>query len=348
MLDIKELVKDIDATILEDELNSAEISGFYDTGSYLLNAGFSGNFDGGVPSNKITVFAGEEATGKTFFVLNILHSFLKKYPNGIVVYNDTESAVTKDIFESHGIDSSKIMVVEPETIEDFRKYAIQILSKYKETPKEERPPMIIVLDSLGNLGSRKEMLEGEKDSGVQDMTKAKVIRSTFRILNLRYLAKLDVPLFITNHLYTSVGSFITKAEMGGGGGIKYNASSIVFLSKKKDKDNPDDGNLITATFVKSRLTKEKKKVEVSLSYSKGLSRYHGLIDLGEKYDIIKRVGNRYQMGEKTVPRKTIMDNPKTYFSDEIMKQLEEAAKKEFYYGSAIENMNDGEKEINDS
>jgi len=123
-------------------------------------------------------------------------------------------------------------------------------------------------------------------------------------------------------------------EMSGGAGLKYASSSIAMLSKKKDKDGTDViGNIVKVQMAKSRFTQENKKVEVKLSYSTGLDRYYGLLDLAEKYDIIKKVSTRYEMPDGTkVFGKTINQDPEKYFTEDIMTKLEEVAKKEFLYG----------------
>ena len=123
--------------------------------------------------------------------------------------------------------------------------------------------------------------------------------------------------------------------MGGGSGLKYAASSIIYLSKKKEKDGTEVvGNIIKATTHKSRLSKENKTVEIRLFYDeRGLDKYYGLIELAEKYDIFQKAGTRYKMPDGTTQfGKTIMENPQKYFTPDVMQQLDDAAKKEFTYG----------------
>ena len=130
---LTDVVKGIDnSNLLSEGGNSSEFSGSIDTGSYILNAVLSGSLYGGVPNNKITAFAGESATGKTFFVLGVLKQFLKDNPDGGVIYFDTEAAVTKDMMSSRGIDPSKVVIVEPASIEDFRTSATRILTNYND------------------------------------------------------------------------------------------------------------------------------------------------------------------------------------------------------------------------
>lgn len=327
------ICKDIENTsILEDGKNSSEFSGTIDTGSYILNAVLSGSIYGGVPNNKITAFAGESATGKTFFVLGIVKTFLDQNPEGGVIYFDTEAAVTRKMMTDRGIDPKRVAISEPRSIEEFRTNATRIVTSYSET--KDPPPMMMVLDSLGMLSSEKELEDSESGKSARDMTKAGLLRGAFRVLSLK-LAKANVPLLVTNHVYDVVGAYVPTKEISGGSGLKYAASSIAMLSKKKDRDDNKDviGNIIKVSMFKSRFTKENKVVEVKLSFDKGLDRYYGLLELAEKYGIIKKVSTRYELpnGEK-VFGKTIDANPEKYFTEEILRALDDAAKKEFQYG----------------
>jgi RecA/RadA recombinase len=328
---LNNIISGIDNTdVLAEGKNSSEFSGSIDTGSYILNAALSGSLYGGVPNNKITAFAGESATGKTFFVLGVIQQFLQDNPEGGVIYFDTEAAVTKSMMEDRDIDISRVVISEPQSIEEFRTNAVRMLDSYNDGNK--KPPMMMVLDSLGMLSSVKELEDVESGKQARDMTKAQLLRGTFRVLSLK-LAKANVPLLVTNHVYDVVGAYIPTKEISGGSGLKYAASSIAMLGKKKDKDGTDViGNIIKVTMHKSRFTKENKKVEVKLSYDKGLDRYYGLLDLAEKYNVIKKVSTRYELPDGTkVFGKNINENPEKYFAP-LMEQLEECAKQEFKYG----------------
>ena len=334
-----ETLKDEDTNIVADGKGAAEYDGCIDTGSYILNAVLSGSIYGGVPSNKITAFAGESATGKTFFVLGIIKAFLDKNPDAGVMYYDTEAAVTKSMMESRGIDTKRVIVAEPDTIQKFRTHALKTLDYYEKSA--DRPPFMMVLDSLGLLSSTKEMEDTAEGKETRDMTKAQVIKAAFRVLTLK-LAKVKVPLILTNHVYAAVGSYVPMNEISGGSGLKYAASTIATLSKKKDKDGTDVvGNIIRVKMYKSRLSKENGVVDVRLSYDKGLDRYYGLLDLAEKYEIIKKVSTRYEMPDGTkLYGKEILGNPQKYFDDAMLSKLDEVAKKEFSYGVSAGEVHD--------
>jgi RecA/RadA recombinase len=330
-------LKDEDTVIAADGTGSAEYTGSIDTGSYILNAALSGSIYGGVPNNKVTAFAGESATGKTFFVLGVIQNFLKNNLDAGVVYYDTEAAVTKEMMESRGIDTNRVILAEPDTIQNFRTHALNVIDNYSKQPVDRRPPMMFVLDSLGLLSTTKEMEDTADGKETRDMTKAQVIKATFRVLTLK-LAKVKIPMLVTNHVYDVVGSYVPMKEIGGGSGLKYAASTIVMLGKKKDRVGTElVGNIIKVTMHKSRLSKEGSKVEVKLSFETGLNRFYGLLDLGIKYGVFKQVSTRIELPDGTKQyAKTIYNEPSKYFTDDIMAKLEEAAKKEYMYGAIDE------------
>ena len=332
-------------TIAADGKSSAEFSGTIDTGSYILNAALSGSLYGGVPNNKITAFAGEASTGKTFFVLGVISQFLTDNPDGGVIYFDTESAVTNEMMQQRGIDTTRVVKSEPETIQKFRHTALQIIDNYLEQDIEDRRPMVMVLDSLGQLSSTKEIEDTAEGKETRDMTKSQILKATFRVLNLR-LAKANVPLLVCNHVYDVVGSYVPMKEMSGGSGLKYSASTIAFLSKKKQRDGTEVvGNIIKVKMQKSRLSKENKEVEVLLKYDTGLDRYYGLIDIGLESGDLKKSGNRIELpnGSKHYA-KEIYSNPEKYFSSTLMENLESYVKIAFSYG--FENENESEESVN--
>ena len=318
-------------TIVSDGLATADVSGYVDTGSFIFNALCSGSLYGGLPQNKITAIAGESATGKTFFVLGICKAFLETNADANVVFFESESAITKEMIEDRGIDSARMVILPVTTVQEFRYQALAVLDAYEKD--DDQKPLLMCLDSLGMLSTTKEIEDTETGKETRDMTRAQIVKATFRVLTLK-LGKLGIPLVLTNHTYAVIGSMFPTKEMGGGSGLKYAASQIIYLSKKKDKEGSEIvGNIIHCKTYKSRLTKENQMVDVRLSYTKGLDRYYGLLDLAEKYDIIKKVSTRYELpdGQK-IFGKTINEQPEKYFTDEVMAKLEDAAYKEFRYG----------------
>jgi len=331
---LKEIVKEIgdDYTQLAKDIEGTEQ--FIDTGSYIFNGLVSGSIFGGVSSNKITAIAGESSTGKTFFSLAVVKNFLDSNPDGYCLYFDTEAAVNKPLLESRGIDLSRLVVINVVTIEEFRGKALKAVDKYLQMPIDERKPCMFVLDSLGMLSTEKEIRDALDDKQVRDMTKSQLVKGAFRMLTLK-LGQANVPLIVTNHTYDVIGAYVPTKEMGGGSGLKYAASTIIYLSKKKEKDGKEIiGNIIKAKTHKSRLSKENKTAEIRLYYDdRGLDKYYGLLELGEIGGLWKNVAGRYEMNGKKIYAKQILADPETYFTDEVMQALDEIASKEFSYGS---------------
>ena len=322
------------ASLVSDGVAAGDTSSFVDTGSYIFNAVVSGSLFGGIPSNKVTALAGESSTGKTFFALSVVRNFLDNHSNGGVIYFESESAISKDMIESRGIDSKRMVIFPVATIEEFRTQATRIVDKYLKEPKEQRQPLMFVLDSLGMLSTSKEMEDISNDKQVRDMTKSQLIKGAFRVLTLK-LGQAGIPMLVTNHTYDVIGSYVPAKEMGGGSGLKYAASTIIYLTKSKEKEGTDlVGNIIKCEAKKSRLSKEGSKVATRLYFDeRGLDRYYGLLELGEKYGVFKRVGNRIKFGEVSVYPKSILADPGKYFSEEVMAKLEEAARTEYGYGN---------------
>ena len=321
------------ASLVEDGVEAGDVENFIDTGSYIFNALLSGSIYGGLPANKITALAGESATGKTYFLMGIVKNFLDANPDAGVIYFESESAITKQMVVDRGIDPKRMVIVPVTTVQEFRTQAIKVIDTYLAQNEADRKPMFLCLDSLGMLSTSKEVADSAEGKETRDMTRAQVLKATFRVLTLK-LGKAKIPMVVTNHTYDVVGSMFPTKEMGGGSGLKYAASSIIYLSKKKEKDGTEVvGNIVHCKNHKSRLTIENKMVDVRLTYDKGLDKYYGLLELAEKYDIFKKVSTRYELpdGSKQFG-KTILNNPEEYFTDEIMKQLDEVASKEFKYG----------------
>jgi len=332
----KDIVKEIDNDYagLLSEGSVGDVSGFIDSGSYIFNALVSGSIYGGIPSNKVTAIAGESSTGKTFFCLGMVQSFLAQNDEGGVVYFESESAISKSMIEDRGMDLDRIVLVPVTTVQEFRTAAIKILDKYLEQKPEDRKPMMFVLDSLGMLSTSKELQDSADGKDTRDMTRAQVVKAIFRVLTLK-LGKANVPMVVTNHTYDVVGAYVPTKEMGGGSGLKYAASTIIYLSKSKEKDGKEVvGNIIKAKAAKSRLTKENSLVETRLFYdSRGLDKYYGLLELGEKYGVFSRKGNRVVVGESSVYPSVILADPEKYFTEEVMEKLDWAAGQEYKYGT---------------
>ena len=330
---LKDIAKEIGGEYTQLAADIDENEEYVDTGSYIFNALVSGSIFGGVSRNKITAIAGESSTGKTFFSLAVVKNFLDSNPDGYCLYFDTEAAINKSLLESRGIDLTRLVVVNVVTVEEFRGKALKAVDIYLKKPVDERKPCMFVLDSLGMLSTEKEITDALNDKQVRDMTKSQLVKGAFRMLTLK-LGQANIPMIVTNHTYDVIGAYVPTKEMGGGSGLKYAASTIIHLGKKKEKDGTEViGNIIKAKTAKSRLSKEEKTVEIRLFYDeRGLDRYYGLLELGEIGGLWKNVAGRYEFDGKKIYAKQILATPEKYFTDDVMEKLDAVARETFAYG----------------
>ena len=334
---LKQIVKDVDndyASLASDGIAGGDVTSFIDTGSYSFNALLSGSIYGGLPNNRITAIAGEAATGKTFFALGICKNFLDMSPDAGIIYFESENAISKSLIESRGVDSKRVVVYPVATVQEFRTQAIQIIDKYLAQPEDVRQPIMFVLDSLGMLSTTKEMEDTAAGKETRDMTRSQIVKSAFRVLTLK-LGKANIPMIMTNHTYDVIGSMFPQKEMGGGSGLKYAASSIIYLGKRKEKEGSEVvGNIIHCKNYKSRITKENAMIDVKLTYTKGLDKHYGLLELAEEAGIFKKVSTRYELptGVKLYG-KQILNEPEKHFTKEVLNKIDEYAKEKFTYGT---------------
>lgn len=334
-----EEIRDEDTTIMADGLGSAEFTGYIDTGCLALNALVSGNVFGGIPNNSGTAIVGDPATGKTFFILGIIGGFLKADPTAGAALWETESAIRKAMVEARGLDSKRIIRGEPTSLEDFRYKVITFLDLL--ATKKKRPPIITALDSLGMLPSVHEIAtavaDKEADRNKKDMSKAGIIKGIFRLIRLK-MARLQVPMLVTNHVYAGIGQYAPPKVIAGGSGLIYTSDTIVMLKKKKLTEGTDVvGNLITAKTFKSRLSRENQEVELKLSYDYGLDKYYGLKEIAEEAGIFKKVSTKYELPDGSkVYGKEIDETPEQVYTQPLLEELNDYVGRRFQYGSEYE------------
>jgi hypothetical protein len=195
------------------------------------------------------------------------------------------------------------------------------------------------------LSTTKEIEDTAEGKETKDMTRAQITKGAFRVLTLK-LGRAKVPMIVTNHTYDVIGSMFPQKEMGGGSGLKYAASSIIYLSKRKEKEGTEIiGNIIHCKNAKSRLTVENRMVDVRLTYDKGLDRYYGLLDLALAFDVFKKQSTRVLLPNgKTEFGKTINNNPEKYFTPDVMEKLEVVVNEYFKYGKNSETGTDDSEE----
>jgi RecA/RadA recombinase len=313
----------------------ADISGWIDTGSYALNALLSGSIYKGMPNSRVTALSGEYSTGKTFFAISIMKQFLIDNPKGYAYYFDTETAVSKEMLEFRGLDSKRVAIIPIGSVEEVRTQAVRILDGYNAIKKPDKAKMMIILDSMGNLSTEKEIVDISTGNDKRDMTRAALLKGMFRVLTLK-LGVAQCPMIITNHVYEQVGAKYPTKVQSGGSGLNYAASTIVFLSKRveRDKDKNAIGSVVTATLKKARLTVENRRIETLLNYRFGLCRYYGLLPLAEKFGIVKKGEKQYEWPNGKKAYESVIDkNPENFFTKEILDQIDAGCKEEFLYGT---------------
>lgn len=321
--------KNVDEVILDEDLTNVS---YMDTGSYALNALCSGSIYGGVPDSRITLYAGDEATGKTFFCLSAMKTFLSENTNSRILFYDTEMTMEPSFFDKRGIDSNRVLIVRPDTVEEMTTQMINIVDKYQAAGIDQR--VMIVVDSFGNIASLKEIEDAAKGDEKADFTRTKQLKKFFRIMTNK-LGKANIPLIGTNHVYVDIMGYGGGKKMSGGSGLKYMGSLIVFLSKTKDKDSPN-GYILTALSFKSRYSKPLKKVQLKLDFNTGLDRYYGLVDIALELGVFEKDGNKVRVPAGTSHfAKHIWSNPEKFFTKEVLDEIDK--KCQVYFGLGVVN-----------
>jgi RecA/RadA recombinase len=237
-----------------------------------INVALSGRLDGGMTPG-LTVWAGPSKHFKTAFTLLMAKSYMDKYPDAALLFYDSEFGTPQSYFDSFGIDTSRVMHTPITDIEQIKFDVMQQMNELKRGDK-----VIIVVDSIGNLASKKEVEDALDGKSVGDMTRAKQLKSFFRMVTPHLTLK-DIPMIVVNHIYMEQGMF-PKAIVSGGTGIYYSAQNIYIVGRQQDKDGTD---LIGYNFIinveKSRYVREKSKIPVTVSFDGGISTWSGLLDM---------------------------------------------------------------------
>ena len=247
----------------------------------MINVALSGSIDGGLTPG-LTILAGPSKHFKTGFSLLIASSFLKKYPEGVILFYDSEFGTPQSYFDTFGIDTKRVVHTPLTDVEQLKFDIMQQLSNV-----ERGDHLIIVIDSIGNLASKKEVEDAMEGKSVADMSRAKQMKSLFRMVTPHLNIK-DIPLVVVNHTYMEIGMF-PKAIVGGGTGAMYSADNVYILGRQQEKEGAE---IVGYNFIinveKSRYVKEKSKIPVSVSFDGGLSKWSGLLDLAlESKHVVK-------------------------------------------------------------
>jgi len=238
----------------------------------MINVALSGKLDGGLSSG-LTVLAGPSKHFKTLFGILMMASYLKKYDDAICLFYDSEFGTPKKYFEAFGVDTNRVLHLPIKNVEELK---FDIMQKTEELKRGDK--VFILVDSIGNLASKKEVQDSLDGKSVADMTRAKQLKSLFRMIT-PYLTTVDIPMVAINHTYQTMEMF-SKAVVSGGTGIMYSASTVWIIGRSQNKDLKDlSGYNFNINIEKSRFAREKSKIPITVSFDGGINKWSGLLDV---------------------------------------------------------------------
>ena len=250
----------------------------------MINVALSGRLDGGLTPG-LTVLAGPSKHFKTAFSLLMAKSYMDKYKDSVMLFYDSEFGTPQAYFDSFGIDKGRVLHT---PITDVEQLKFDVINQLNNLERGEK--VIIVIDSVGNLASKKELEDALNEKSVADMSRAKALKGLFRMVT-PYLTMKDIPMVVVNHTYMEIGMF-PKAVVSGGTGIYYSADTIWILGRQQDKDGTEiKGYHFIINVEKSRYVKEKSKIPVSVSFEGGIQRYSGLLDIALAGGFVNKPSN---------------------------------------------------------
>ena len=254
------------------------------TGVPMINVALSGSLDGGLTPG-LTMFAGPSKHFKTAFALLMAKSYMDKYADAVVLFYDSEFGTPQNYFEAFDIDTERVLHT---PITDVEQLKHDIMSQLQNIDKGDR--VIIILDSIGNLASKKEVEDAIEGKSVADMSRAKQIKSLFRMITPHLTLK-DIPMVVVNHTYKEIGLY-PKDIVGGGTGSYYSADTIWILGRQQDKDGTE---IVGYNFIinveKSRYVREKSKIPVTVSFDGGINKWSGLLDIALEGNFVAKPSN---------------------------------------------------------
>lgn len=298
----------------------------------IINLALSGRLSGGLTPG-LTVFAGQSKHFKTSFALLMASAYLDKYKDAVVLFYDSEFGSPQSYFKTFGIDTDRVLHT---PITDVEQLKHDVMNQLNNIDAKER--VIIVIDSLGNLASKKEVDDALEGKAVADMSRAKAVKSLFRMVTPHLRIK-DIPMVVVNHTYKEIGMY-PKDIMSGGTGVLYSADTVWIIGRQQEKDgNELTGYNFVINVEKSRFVREKSKLPVTVSFDGGIQPYSGLLDLAIEGEFVNNpLAGWYQKGKKAAKVrfddtqtdafwKDILDDPK--FQEFVRKKYEVA------YGSIL-------------
>ena len=253
----------------------------------IINVALSGKLDGGLTPG-LTMWAGPSKHFKTAFSLLMAKSYLDKYEDAALLFYDSEFGTPQSYFDSFGIDTNRVLHT---PLTDIEQLKFDIMSQLSNLERGDK--LIIVIDSIGNLASKKEVDDALDGKSVADMSRAKQVKSLFRMVT-PHLSLKDIPMIVVNHTYMEIGMF-PKAIVGGGTGSYYSADNIFIIGRQQEKEGTEVvGYNFIINVEKSRYVKEKSKIPVTVSFDGGISKWSGLLDLAlESKHVVKPTNGWY-------------------------------------------------------
>jgi len=250
----------------------------------MINVALSGSIDGGLTPG-LTVLAGPSKHFKTSFALLMAGAYMKKYPDAIMLFYDSEFGSPQSYFESFGIDVERVLHTPITNVEELK---FDLIGQLEEISRDDK--VIVVIDSIGNLASKKELDDAINEKSVADMSRAKALKGLFR-MSTPYLTMKDIPMLAVNHTYQEIGLF-PKAIVSGGTGIYYSADTIWILGRRQNKKGTEvTGYDFVINVEKSRFVKEKSKVPVTVTWEGGVEKYSGLLEVGLAGGYVQKPSN---------------------------------------------------------
>jgi RecA/RadA recombinase len=250
----------------------------------IINVALSGRLDGGLTPG-LTMWAGPSKHFKTAFSLLMAKSYLDKYDDAALLFYDSEFGTPQSYFDSFGIDTDRVLHT---PLTDIEQLKFDIMQQLTNLERGDR--LIIVIDSIGNLASKKEVEDALEGKSVADMSRAKQVKSLFRMVT-PHLTMKDVPMIVVNHTYKEIGMF-PKDIVGGGTGSYYSADNIFIIGRQQEKEGTEVvGYNFIINVEKSRYVKEKSKIPVTVSFDGGVSRWSGLLDLALDSGLVVKPSN---------------------------------------------------------
>jgi recombination protein RecA len=319
-----------------------------DTGCFILNACLSdADINKGIPVGKRIILAGPSGVAKSLFTFYLFKAYLEQKPNVTIALFETEGSTVNEMADALNVDKSRIIILPVHSVEDLDTQVCNLLSSVKEEQAkakqkgEEKPELLIGLDSLGMLRSNKEYADAMAGEQKADFTRAKAIKGFFRKITLD-LALTGTTFIAVNHTYANIGAYGAAQKSGGGSGVEYAPDVCIVMSKAKEKDGTSRvGSVITFKIEKSRFIPEDQKFQILLLYSKGIYKYSQMFEEACECGIFEKSGAFVKVNGENMRRKDILNKPEEYFTEEVMAKIAEHVKRKYSFGNDTQEI-DGE------